>query len=260
MTCGDAGPRGDRRERHAPSATISGDVASRRNRRTSSPRSTGICARCEDGVSWTTELSRTELMRLATLLRGAEQFRRLKQNSPQLELVVTMPMPPSFLAAELPERLGRPGGYLPTSAALQRIAQTAQQRVVAMTPFNDSFGFGWLRTVFEASPAAQKILILRDAGRYAVDLSVHQAEWLRAQDVEVWDYHVLHPTGARPLPLETFRAKLVLADQRLAYVGSANFLGSGEGTSLEAGVVLDGNAALQVAHLIDAILRVARRL
>ena len=48
-----------------------------------------------------------------------------------------------------------------------------------MTPFIDSFGFGWLRTVFEASPAVQKILILRDAGRYAVDLSVHQADWLR---------------------------------------------------------------------------------
>ncbi|MGE0046314.1 MAG: phospholipase D-like domain-containing protein [Hyphomonadaceae bacterium] len=220
----------------------------------------GICARSEEGESWSTELSRAELLRLATLLRGAEQFRRLRQDTPQLELVITMPMTPSFLAGELPERPGRPGGYLSTGDALRRIAQSAQQRVVAMTPFIDSFGFGWLRTIFEASTAAQKILILRDAGRYAVDLSVHQAEWLRAHRVGVWDYHLPHPAGVRALPLETFHAKIVLADERLAYVGSANFLGSGDGTSLEAGVLVDGSAAAQVARLIDAILRVARRL
>lgn len=221
---------------------------------------TGICARSEDGECWSTELSRPELLRLATLLRGAEQFRRLRHDTPQLELVITMPMTPSFLASELPERAGRSGGYLSTGAALQRIAQSAQQRVVAMTPFIDGFGFGWLRTVFEASAAAQKILILRDAGRYAVDLSVHQAEWLRAHRVGVWDYYLSHPAGVRALPLETFHAKIVLADERLAYVGSANFLGSGDGTSLEAGVLVDGSAAAQVARLIDAILRIARRL
>lgn len=220
----------------------------------------GICARGEDGETWSTELSRNELLRLATLLRGAEQFRRLRQDAPQLELVVTMPMPPSYLAAELPERPGRPGGYLPTGAALLRVAQAAQQRVVAMTPFIDSFGFGWLRTVFEASPAAQKILILRDIERYAVDLSVHQAEWLRAHGVGIWGYHLPHPAGARPLPLETFHAKIVLADERLAYVGSANFLGSGDGTSLEAGVLVDGSAAAQVARLVDGVLRIARRI
>lgn len=221
---------------------------------------TGICARSEDGESWGTELSRNELLRLAALLRGAEQFRRLRQDAPQLELVVTMPMSPSYLAAELPERPGRPGGYLPTGAALLRIAQAAQQRVVAMTPFIDSFGFGWLRTVFDAAPAqAQRILILREVGRYAVDLSVHQTEWLRAHGVGVWDYHLPHPAGARPLPLETFHAKIVLADERLAYVGSANLLGSGDGTSLEVGVLVDGSAAAQVARLIDGVLRVARR-
>lgn len=221
---------------------------------------TGICAHSEDGESWSTELSRAELLRLATLLRGAEQFRRLRQDAPQLELVVTMPMSPSFLAAELPEALGRPGGYLSTDAALRRIAQAAQQRIIAMTPFINNFGFDWLRKVFEASSAAQKILILRDAERYAVDLSVHQAEWLRALGVDVWDYNLPHPAALRPLPLETFHAKIVLADERLAYVGSANFLGSGDGTSLEAGVLVDGSAAAQVARLVDAILRVARRL
>jgi phosphatidylserine/phosphatidylglycerophosphate/cardiolipin synthase-like enzyme len=223
---------------------------------------TGICIRSDDGGTWRTELNTAELQRLATLLRGAEQYRRLKHEAQQLELVVTMPMAPSFLAHELPEAPGRPGGYLSTSEALLRIAQSARSRLVAMTPFIDGYGFGWLRTVFEATPfQAQKILILREAGRYAVDLSVHHSEWLRAHNVSVRDYHLPHPAGTqRALPLETFHAKIVLADERLAYVGSANLLGSGDGTSLEAGVLVDGGAAAQVARLVDGVLRVARRI
>lgn len=223
---------------------------------------TGICHRSDDGQTWRTELNSAELLRLATLLRGAEQYRRLKHEVPQLELVVSMPMATSFLAQELPDAPGRPGGYLSTSAALLRIAQSARSRIVAMTPFIDGYGFGWLRTVFDAAPLqAQKILILREIGRYAVDLSVHHAEWLRAHNVSVRDYHLPHPEDAqRALPLETFHAKIVLADERLAYVGSANLLGSGGGTSLEAGVLVDGGAAAQVARLIDGVLRVARRI
>ena len=37
------------------------------------------------------------------------------------------------------------------------------------------------------------------------------------------------------LPIETFHAKLVVADDTLAYVGSANLLSSSEGLSLETG-------------------------
>jgi hypothetical protein len=62
-----------------------------------------------------------------------------------------------------------------------------------MTPFIDGNGFAWLRNVFGAAPAqAQRILILREVGRYAVDLSVHHTEWLRALNVSVRDYYVPH--------------------------------------------------------------------
>ncbi len=222
----------------------------------------GVCARSEDGASWSTELSISELRRLATLLRGAEQYRRLRHEAAQLELVVTMPMAPSFLAMELPETPGRPGGYLSTAAALLRIARSARSCLIAMTPYIDSYGFGWLRTMFDAAaPEVQKILVLRDSEKHAVALAVHHGDWLRAHKVAVSDYCLPHPAGSgRALPLETFHAKIVLGDDRLAYVGSANLLGSGDGTSLEAGVLVEGNAALQVARLVDGILRIARRL
>jgi phosphatidylserine/phosphatidylglycerophosphate/cardiolipin synthase-like enzyme len=223
---------------------------------------TGVCVRSEDGDAWRTELNQAELLRLATLLRGAEQYRRLKRDAPQLELVVTMPMAPSSLALELPEAPGRPGGYISTASALVRIAQAARSRIVVMTPFIDGYGFSWLRNVFDAAPPqVERILILRDVGRYAVDLSVHHAEWLRAHNVSVRDYHLSRPAKSkRLLPIETFHAKIVLADAGLGYIGSANLLGSGDGTSLEAGVLVDGSAAAQVARLIDGVLRVARRI
>lgn len=216
----------------------------------------GVCS--HDGSTWTTHLNAAELFRLATLLRGAEQYRRLRLDAPGLDLVVTMPMPPAFLEQELPGSPGRPGGYLPTANAFLHIASAARSRLVVMMPFLDPCGFDWLKRVFEsAGRTVEKVLILRNVEQYAVDLSVHHAEWLRNMHIGIRDYYMSHERG-RALPIETFHAKIVLADDCQAYIGSANLLGSGNGTSLEAGVLVDGRAAAQVARLVDAVLRIAR--
>jgi RHH-type transcriptional regulator, rel operon repressor / antitoxin RelB len=101
--------------------------------------------------------------------------------------------------------------------------------------------------VFEATPAdCQKIVVLRNTDQYAVELGVQHADWLRAMQVSVRDYHLSHATGAgRALPIETFHAKLIVADDMLAYVGSANLLSSSEGLSLETGLLVEGAAAVQ---------------
>lgn len=222
----------------------------------------GVCARSPDGATWRSPNDRGEINRLATLLRGADHFRRLRFDAPNLEFAVTMPMAPSLLERQLPASPGRPGGYLPTPLAFARIAHVAERRLVVMTPFINRTGFEWLRAIFQAAPAhTQKIVVLRDSGQHAADISIHHASWLRSLAVCVFDYNLAHdPVSGRPLPVETFHAKIVLADDRLAYVGSANMLGSGSGTSLEAGVLVDGRAAAQVSRLVDAVLAVARRL
>lgn len=222
---------------------------------------TDICALAEDST-WSTPLNHTELVRLSTLLRGAEHFRRLRTDAPNLELAVTLPMAPSTLEQHLPGSPGRPGGYIDTPTAFLRVASAAQKRFVVLSPFVNRTGFDWLRSVMSSvSGHAQKILVLRDVSHYAVDLAVHHRDWLRALGVSVLDYNFSHPVEAgRPLPIETFHAKIVLADDSLAYIGSANFLGSGSGTSLEAGVLVDGRAAGQVARLVDGILRVAHQI
>jgi hypothetical protein len=199
---------------------------------------------------------------LAHVLSGADHFRRMRLNPAAIELAVTMPLVPSYLEKELAVTLGRPGGFLTTSAAFARLAQAACHRLVVMTPFIDSGGFRWLRRVFEATPAnCQKILVLRNTDQYTVELGVQHADWLRGLQVSVRDYHLSHDAASgRELPIETFHAKLILADDTLAYVGSANLLNSSEGLSLETGLLVEGVAAVQVARLIDAVLRVARSL
>ena len=139
-------------------------------------------------------------------------------------------------------------------------ARAATKRFVILTPFLDNGGFRWLRRTLEGvRPEAEKILILRDANNYAVELSIEHTDWLSAMNVSVRDYCLSHGHGSgRALPIETFHAKILLADVHLAYVGSANFLGSSEAITLETGVVFDGSSASQVARLIGGVLRVAR--
>jgi phosphatidylserine/phosphatidylglycerophosphate/cardiolipin synthase-like enzyme len=116
--------------------------------------------------------------------------------------------------------------------------------------------------VFEGvGEQCQRILILRDAGRYEVELSVEHAEWLRALRVSVRDYHLAHdPEAGRHLSIGIFHVKIVAADDAIAYVGSANFLSSSEGLCLETGLLIEGAAAKDVATLLEAVLRVARPL
>jgi phosphatidylserine/phosphatidylglycerophosphate/cardiolipin synthase-like enzyme len=221
----------------------------------------GVCHRHATGEKWSSRLSKSELRRLAELLRGADHYRRLRLDAASVELAVTMPLSPSLLGAQLSTSPSRPGGYLPTAEAFLRVARAAQTRLVVMTPFLDRRGFKWLKEVVEAAPTeAQKIVVLRDAHRYVVDLGVQHAAWLAASAVFVFDYCLSHDhDSGRGLPVETFHAKIVLADEKLAYVGSANMLGTGEGTSLEAGVLVDGRAAAQVARLVAGVRRIARR-
>lgn len=223
---------------------------------------TGLCTAGAADDSWLCEYAPAELQRLAHILNGADHFRRMRLNPAAIELAVTMPLVPSYLEKELAMALGRPGGFLTTSAAFSRLAQAASDRLVVMTPFIDAGGFRWLRRLFEETRTeCHKIVVLRNTDQYMVELGVQHADWLRALHVSVRDYHLPHPLNAgRALPIETFHAKIIIADDTLAYVGSANLLNSSEALSLETGLLVEGGAASQVGRLVDAVLRVARLL
>jgi hypothetical protein len=184
----------------------------------------------------------------------------MRLNPATTELAVTMPLVPKYLERELAATLGRPGGFLTTTGAFTRLAQAASRRLAVMTPFVDEGGFRWLHRIFEATqPSCQRVLVLRNCDQYTAEIGVVHSEWLRALQVSIHDYHLSHDEG-RNLPIETFHAKLIVADDSLAYVGSANFLSSSESLCLETGLLIEGAAASDAARLIDAVLRIARPL
>jgi len=222
----------------------------------------GVCANLADDDTWECGLAPAELLRLSQILTGADHYRRMRINPAMTEFAITMPLLPSFLEKELETSFGRVGGFLTTRDAFSRVAQAAVHRLIVMSPFIDLGGFRWLRRVFEAAPlSCEKVLILRDASRYAVERSVEHKDWLQRLSVSVRDYYLSHDANAgRALPVETFHAKLLLADNALAYIGSANLLSSSEGVCLETGFLVEGAAAGDVARLVEAVLHVAKPL
>jgi phosphatidylserine/phosphatidylglycerophosphate/cardiolipin synthase-like enzyme len=81
---------------------------------------------------------------------------------------------------------------------------------------------------------------------------------LRQLASQIFDYSLagVHANGQSYL--ETFHAKIVLADGAAAYVGSANFLYRSRETNLECGFLMEGDAVAPVAVLVEALLNVFR--
>jgi phosphatidylserine/phosphatidylglycerophosphate/cardiolipin synthase-like enzyme len=70
--------------------------------------------------------------------------------------------------------------------------------------------------------------------------------------VDVLDYTLPVQGG-----FETFHAKILLADDHLAYVGSANMTAFAR-HSMELGILTDGRAARVVASIVRAVETIAR--
>jgi len=148
---------------------------------------------------WASNQTPDELLRLSQILKGAEHYRQLRRDGSSIELAVTMPLAPCHLERELAALGGRRGGFLDTSSAFVRIAQSANRRFVVMVPFIDQSGFEWLRRVFSAArPEVEKILILRDLSQYAAAISVYHQDWLAALNVKIEDYHLAHEPPIGP--------------------------------------------------------------
>lgn len=170
-------------------------------------------------------------------------------------LVVTLPYRPSKLEAAL--QTVAPDGapaLTDTQDAFNHIARRGKDRLVVITPFIDAPGIAWATRLFRASEAKRKILVLRDCSR--LDQHAPEAVELRLLLSELREYRISHAGTERDLPIETFHAKIVLADASVAYVGSANMVQSSLELALECGFLVEGPAVAQVADIVAAILKV----
>jgi hypothetical protein len=169
--------------------------------------------------------------------------------------VVTLPPEPSLVGAELLRLSGASFTTLTgTSDAFLHLARRARARLVIMTPFIDSAGAAWAADIFEATPAAKKILVMRNTAD--LEACGQQGLRLRTATERIYDYTFRHERVDGSPEIETFHAKIVLADGIAAYVGSANFLYRSREANLECGFLLEGDAVSPVAVLVNAILNI----
>lgn len=169
--------------------------------------------------------------------------------------IVTLPPEPSLIGCEL-LRLSRASftTLTDTSDAFLHLARRARERLVIMTPFVDATGAAWAADIFEASTAARKILVMRNSAD--LDACRQEGFRLRAAAQRICDYTFRHERSDGPADIETFHAKIVLADGVAAYVGSANFLYRSREVNLECGFLLEGDAVSPVAVLVEAVLNI----
>ena len=197
-------------------------------------------------------INKSLAQQLAPLLHGARLYRsRVHRDADRVEVVLTRPPAPSQVSLRLESMLEGGAGFRDTRQLLPAIAESARASFVVMTPYLDGVGAEVVLNLFRRAEVADRCLILRTGkdGKPPSGLTEISAE-LAALGVKVLNFRLdrLDAPGN-----ETFHAKVVLADDAAAYVGSSNMNQWSFEYSLELGLYVRGNAAVRIALLLRAI-------
>lgn len=189
---------------------------------------------------------------LPDFLEGAAAMYGALPHESSATMVVTFPVSENGVVRALPKTGFSYAGLVSSDEAFGRLADAAVNTLTVLTPFLNEDGLDYVLSLFRRTRAAQKILVVRRHGGALVRAS-ERIEELTELGVDVRNYTLALPKG-----FETFHAKVVLADQDLAYVGSANMTRF-ERRSMELGVLVDRKAARVVASVVRAVEIVAER-
>ena len=193
---------------------------------------------------------------LSPLLTGVQLYMSKIHNDKNIvDVVLTKPPAPSFISEKLESMLKGSWGLLDTKELLPIIAETAQNTFTVMSPFMDEVGAEVVVNLFDRSLAAEKYLVLRKGtdGTPPPGLAgiSHNLDEL---GVQVLNFRI---DKTDSLGNETFHAKVVLADDSAAYVGSSNMHKWSFEYSLELGLYVRGKAASRIADILDAVRAVS---
>lgn len=214
------------------------------------------------GARWLVNQGTPELVsELAKVFNGIDHYiGQVHKDATEATVVLTRPTHSILLEAALAETGWRTFSTEHTGPAFADLFQRAVNRVVVMTPFLDERGADWLREILAPlNQAIHIVLVLRSLeapsrwdypGGYSL-----LREWLAARQVQVFNYSIPCGNGAAR---ETFHAKVLLVDSSYAYVGSANITAASRESSMEMGVIVKGHAALEIAHVVDAVINSAQ--
>jgi len=193
---------------------------------------------------------------LAPLLRGAHMYRsRVHKDEDLVEVVLSKPPAPSQVARQLQSTLTGEWGLRETRQVLPMIAEAARNTFTIATPYLDEMGASIVLNLFEVSSTVHKCLILRETteglrppGLVGIRASLGQ------MGVSVLNFRLDRADSSGN---ETFHAKVVLADDAAAYVGSCNMHRWSFEYPLKLGVLVRGRAAARIADVLGAVKAVA---
>lgn len=212
------------------------------------------------GLGWRFVTPPLELSRLADLLEAAGHYaQEIHQDQDTVWVALTRPARPSRLEIALEDIGLRAAELEATDESFVSLASQAQERLRVMTPFLDRHGAEWVCELFaHTAPHVRRELILRYASmastaNFPEGLNTSAARF-RELGVVVLDYALPREDGRS---VETFHAKLVLADANRAYVGSSNMTWGSLEHSMELGLVVTGAATKRLAILTNAIAGIA---
>lgn len=196
------------------------------------------------------------ISQVAPLLQGAQLYKsRVHKDIDVVDVVLTKPPSPSQVSVKLEEMLLSSRGFKDTKQLLPAISEKARKSLSVMTPYLDDVGATIVLNLFEITPAADKCLILRTSkeGEEPPGLAGIKPR-LRELGVKVVNFRLDRPNSSGN---ETFHAKVVLADEDAAYVGSSNMNQWSFEYSLELGLYVRGEAAARISALVQAIRAVS---
>ncbi len=206
-------------------------------------------------LTWCTR-DRALAEELAPWLQGARLYRtRVHKDTDIVDVVLTKPPAPSQVSAQLESILQNSLGFKDTRQLLPAIAESAHVSFGVMTPYFDEVGARIVLNLFERTPAADRYLVLRTNKEGVPPLALAAVrEDLSRLGVAVLNFRLdrLDAPGN-----ETFHAKVVLADDAAAYVGSSNMNQWSFEYSLELGLYVRGRAAARIAAVLSAVRAVS---
>jgi hypothetical protein len=193
---------------------------------------------------------------LAPLFVGACLYRsEVHSDDDKVQVVVTKPPAPSRFTKELLAATGD-WGLLDTKEALPGIAEAARSRFCVMTPYIDEIGAPILVNLFARVPkGVRRVLISRaDSGNLLPQGLRGAAADLVALGVAILSFRIEREGSSGN---EMSHAKVVLADDHTAYVGSLNMNQWSLQYSLELGVCVTGRSARLIANVVQAVENVS---
>lgn len=193
---------------------------------------------------------------LAPLLQGARLYRaRIHRDTDIVDVVLTKPPAPSQVSTKLENMLHGCWGFKDTRQLLPAIAESACKSFGVMTPFFDDVGAQLVLNLFERTPAGDRYLILRTTKEGEPPFSLTEVrEDMSRLGVTVLNFRLDRCDAPGN---ETFHAKVVLADDSAAYVGSSNMNKWSFEYSLELGLYVRGRAAARIAAVLQAVRAVS---